>query len=65
VSFLREYTALLPAPIERAEALEQLRALSHGFRIAVTVTHGTPAPGVDTAQDLARVRAVYAAMPSD
>jgi 3-deoxy-manno-octulosonate cytidylyltransferase (CMP-KDO synthetase) len=65
VAFLRAFPALAPSPLERAEALEQLRALWHGFRIVVTVTHGTPAPGVDTAQDLARVRGVYAAMPSD
>jgi len=61
VSFLRHYPALPPAPIERFEALEQLRALWHGYRIVVTVTRGTPAPGVDTAEDLERVRALYAA----
>ena len=61
VSFLRSYPALPPAPVERFEALEQLRALWHGYRIVVTVTRGTPAPGVDTAEDLARVRALYAA----
>ena len=51
---------LAPAPIERFEALEQLRALWHGYRIAVAVTEGTPAPGVDTPEDLERVRAIYA-----
>ena len=60
VSFLRAYPVLAPAPIERFEALEQLRALWHGYRIAVAVTAGTPAPGVDTAEDLERVRAIYA-----
>ncbi len=60
VSFLRVFPALAPAPIERFEALEQLRALWHGHRIVVQVTAGTPAPGVDTAEDLARVRAIYA-----
>ncbi len=59
-SFLRAFPALAPAPIERFEALEQLRALWHGFRIAVEVTHGTPAPGIDTPEDLARVRLLYA-----
>lgn len=59
-SFLRHYPALPPAPIERFEALEQLRALWHGYRIVVTVTRGAPAPGVDTAEDLERVRALYA-----
>jgi 3-deoxy-manno-octulosonate cytidylyltransferase (CMP-KDO synthetase) len=61
VAFLRTYPTLPPAPIERFEALEQLRALWHGFRIVVLPTEGTPAPGVDTAEDLARVQALYAA----
>ncbi len=59
-SFLRAFPALAPAPIERFEALEQLRALWHGSRIIVEITGGTPAPGVDTEEDLARVRAIYA-----
>jgi 3-deoxy-manno-octulosonate cytidylyltransferase (CMP-KDO synthetase) len=49
-----------PAPIERFEALEQLRALWHGHRIVVEITAGTPAPGVDTPEDLERVRALFA-----
>jgi 3-deoxy-manno-octulosonate cytidylyltransferase (CMP-KDO synthetase) len=60
VGFLRRYPELLPAPIERFEALEQLRALWHGYRIAVRITTGTPAPGVDTQEDLERVRTLYA-----
>jgi 3-deoxy-manno-octulosonate cytidylyltransferase (CMP-KDO synthetase) len=60
VSFLRMFPALAPAPIERFEALEQLRALWHGHRIVVEITEGTPAPGVDTQEDLDRVRALYA-----
>ena len=60
VAFLSRYPTLAPAPIERFEALEQLRALWHGHRIVVAVTDGTPAPGVDTPEDLARVRALYA-----
>jgi 3-deoxy-manno-octulosonate cytidylyltransferase (CMP-KDO synthetase) len=59
VSFLLDYPAMPPAPIERFEALEQLRALWHGHRIVVAVTDGTPAPGVDTEQDLERVRVLY------
>jgi 3-deoxy-manno-octulosonate cytidylyltransferase (CMP-KDO synthetase) len=59
-AFLRAYPGLAPAPVERFEALEQLRALWHGYRIAVQITHGTPAPGVDTAEDLARVRTLFA-----
>jgi len=61
VGFLRAFPALAPAPIEQFEALEQLRALWHGYRIVVEVTTGTPAPGVDTPEDLERVRALYAA----
>ncbi len=60
-SFLRAFPGLSPAPIERFEALEQLRALWHGYRIVVAITHGTPAPGVDTPDDLARVRRLFAA----
>jgi len=55
VRFLRAYAALPPAPIERAEALEQLRALWHGHRIAVLVSETDIAPGVDTPQDLEAV----------
>ncbi|HTQ01422.1 MAG TPA: 3-deoxy-manno-octulosonate cytidylyltransferase [Casimicrobiaceae bacterium] len=58
-SFLRAYPTLAPSPLERVEALEQLRALWHGYRIAVEITHGTPAPGIDTPEDLARVRVLY------
>ena len=61
VGFLRRFPSLPVAPIERGEALEQLRALWHGERIVVEVTDATPAPGVDTPEDLARVRAMYAA----
>jgi len=60
VGFLRRYPSLAPAPVERFEALEQLRALYHGYRIVVRITTGTPAPGVDTPEDLERVRALYA-----
>jgi 3-deoxy-manno-octulosonate cytidylyltransferase (CMP-KDO synthetase) len=56
-SFLHAYAALAPAPIERHEALEQLRALWHGYRIAVTICPDTPLAGVDTEADLERVRA--------
>ena len=57
-SFLSVFTALPPAPIERLEALEQLRALWHGHRIAVFTTTRAPAAGVDTPEDLVRVRAL-------
>jgi 3-deoxy-manno-octulosonate cytidylyltransferase (CMP-KDO synthetase) len=60
VGFLRQYPQLAPSPLEVLEALEQLRVLWHGLRIAVTVTAHVPGPGVDTPQDLARVRAAFA-----
>ncbi|WP_028225921.1 3-deoxy-manno-octulosonate cytidylyltransferase [Paraburkholderia ferrariae] len=59
--FLRSYPALAHSPIEQVEALEQLRAMWHGERIAVLVTAEAPAPGVDTPADLARVQALYRA----
>lgn len=58
-SFLRQYAALTPAPAEQFEALEQLRALYHGYRIVVTVWHDALPPGVDTPDDLERVRALF------
>lgn len=61
VQFLRQFPTLAQAPTELAESLEQLRALWHGFRIAVHVTDHAPGPGVDTAEDLARVRQLFAA----
>ncbi|MFZ3161741.1 MAG: 3-deoxy-manno-octulosonate cytidylyltransferase [Rhodoferax sp.] len=56
VSFLRLFPKLAPAPLERTESLEQLRALWHGHRIAVHITAHAPGPGVDTPDDLERVR---------
>jgi len=56
--FLKAFPLLAPAPIEQFEALEQLRALWHGHRIAVLVSDRTAAPGVDTAADLALVRSM-------
>lgn len=59
VGFLRQFPALLPAPHEQLESLEQLRALWHGHRIAVHLTPNAPGPGVDTPQDLERVRQMF------
>ena len=56
VGFLKRYAALAPAPLERTEALEQLRVLWHGHRIAVAVSETDIPPGVDTPQDLEAVR---------
>ena len=63
VDFLQSFPRLSPAPLESVEALEQLRALWHGHRIAVHVTHSAPGAGVDTPEDLARVRALFASAP--
>ena len=57
--FLRTFPTLKAAPTEAVESLEQLRALWHGYRIAVTVTTESPAPGVDTPADLERMRARF------
>jgi 3-deoxy-manno-octulosonate cytidylyltransferase (CMP-KDO synthetase) len=58
--FLREYAGLSRTAAERFEALEQLRALGHGHRIAVTVWRDALPAGVDTAEDLERVRSIMA-----
>ena len=58
--FLRRFPLLHAAPHEQAEALEQLRALWHGYRIAVHISDTAPQGGVDTPEDLARVRAFFA-----
>ncbi len=60
VGFLRRYAALPPAPCEQWESLEQLRALWHGFPIHVVITADAPAAGVDTPEDLERVRRAFA-----
>ena len=61
--FLRGFPGLSPAPPELSESLEQLRVLWHGYRIAVGIASVAPGAGVDTPEDLARVRAVYAKTP--
>jgi 3-deoxy-manno-octulosonate cytidylyltransferase (CMP-KDO synthetase) len=58
--FLRRFPTLPACPLEAVESLEQLRVLWHGERIAVHVTPSRPGPGVDTPEDLARVRALFA-----
>ena len=57
--FVRAFPRLAPAPVEKVEALEQLRAMWHGWRIAVHVSALAPGIGVDTPQDLERVRALW------
>ena len=58
--FLRRFPSLAASPLEAIESLEQLRVLWHGERIAVHVSDSKPGPGVDTPEDLARVRALFA-----
>ena len=62
-AFLEAFPGLAPAPLEHFEALEQLRALWHGFSIAVSIRPDAPHAGVDTPQDLERVRAFYQGEP--
>ncbi len=57
--FLRQFPAMAQSPLEVTEALEQLRVLWHGHRIAVHVSPEAPGPGVDTPADLERVRRVF------
>ena len=59
-AFLKKFSAMTPSPLERTEALEQLRALWHGYRIAVTVSEAAIPPGVDTPHDLEAVRRMMA-----
>lgn len=57
--FLQSYPRLEASPLERIEALEQLRVLWHGYSIAVHVAGHAPAAGVDTEEDLLRVRQFF------
>ena len=60
VEFLKKFSSLQPSLLEQTEALEQLRVLSHGYRIAVAVSTAAIPPGVDTPQDLEAVRRMIA-----
>ena len=59
-AFLREFTRLKPPAMERFEALEQLRALAHGYRVSVVITRSAPHAGIDTPADLERARRALA-----
>jgi 3-deoxy-manno-octulosonate cytidylyltransferase (CMP-KDO synthetase) len=59
--FLRRFPQLAPSPLEQIESLEQLRVLWHGERICVHRCDHAPHAGVDTPQDLERVRALFSA----
>ena len=58
-SFLRAFGQLAPTAIEKIEALEQLRALYHGYKIGVTISADAPPGGVDTEQDLHAARKLF------
>lgn len=58
VRFLNDYVSWQPAPIETCESLEQLRALWNGARIHVDNALIAPPTGVDTPEDLDRLRAL-------
>lgn len=60
VGSLAQFSELPPSDLEQCEALEQLRALTHGFRIRVGVTQSPPPRGVDTEDDLRAVAAILA-----
>jgi 3-deoxy-manno-octulosonate cytidylyltransferase (CMP-KDO synthetase) len=59
--FLQSYPLLEKSPLEQIEALEQLRVLWNGHAIAVHITEASPAPGVDTIEDLIKVRSLFCA----
>jgi len=59
-SFLHAYAKLTTAPVEQYEALEQLRAMWHGYKISVSIVNKSPASGVDTNDDLELVRKIIA-----
>ncbi|HQT81615.1 MAG: 3-deoxy-D-manno-octulosonate cytidylyltransferase [Ferrovum sp. 37-45-19] len=58
--FLKQYQSLRPVTLELTESLEQLRVLWYGYRIAMEITEQAPLPGVDTVEDLERVRQWFA-----
>ncbi len=61
--FLRRFPGLPPSPLETIESLEQLRVLWHGERIAVHISSERPGPGVDTPEDLEKVRSLLVSPP--
>jgi len=60
VGFLKRFAQLESSPLEKTEALEQLRVLWHGYRIAVVISERAIPPGVDTPADLEAVRRMLA-----
>jgi 3-deoxy-manno-octulosonate cytidylyltransferase (CMP-KDO synthetase) len=64
VRSLEQFASCPPTPLEETERLEQLRALEHGMRIHLVTLAEAPPAGVDTPEDLERVRAALAATPA-
>ncbi len=62
--FIRKYVSLAPCALEQMESLEQLRVLYYGYNIAVAFAEKDPMVGVDTAEDLERVRKIYESLKS-
>jgi 3-deoxy-manno-octulosonate cytidylyltransferase (CMP-KDO synthetase) len=58
--FLRAFPSLVVPAIERFESLEQLRALAHGFQIAVMRVNEALPPGIDTPEDYEKLKAAFA-----
>jgi len=63
VGFLETFSQFAPCKLEMAESLEQLRALYNGYPIHSAVARAIPGPGIDTEDDLARVKELMAAGP--
>lgn len=63
VAFLHRFPTLPQGQLEQFESLEQLRAMEYGHSIVVSRIAAAPAAGVDTPEDLERVRAIYAKGP--
>jgi 3-deoxy-manno-octulosonate cytidylyltransferase (CMP-KDO synthetase) len=61
--FLRRFVRFAPAPLERFEVLEQLRALHHGAHIMMAEAEADSGPGIDTEEDLQRIERLLGAAP--
>lgn len=63
VAFLKQYPQLKQGVLEQIEQLEQLRAIEHGFKISLSLTQQAPLAGVDTPEDLERLRQYLSNQP--
>jgi len=61
IGFIKTFSSLAPSPLEKAESLEQLRAITNGFSIHSEIAKALPGPGIDTEQDLAKVARIIGA----